>query len=121
MRRFLAVGGFGPLFSLLGMIGGWPTHGSNPAGLNSALADAPDGSGKSGAPTLTDILDKGLKARLPTEFAFVDEVVSKVNDGTLPKPLVDSTFLWARKKEKHEFQYFQQGLIIRAKQIGVAL
>ena len=77
--------------------------------------------GTATVPTLKDKLEKGLKARLPSEFAFVANVVSKVNDGTLPLSLVDSTFLWARKKPNHPFEYFQQGLTLRAQKIGVAL
>jgi hypothetical protein len=77
--------------------------------------------GTSTVPTLKDTLDNGLKARLPSEFAFIANVVAKVDDGTLPLSLVESTFLWARKKPSHPFQYFQQGLTLRAQKIGVPL
>jgi hypothetical protein len=77
--------------------------------------------GTATVPTLKDKLEKGLKARLPSEFAFIATVVSKVNDGTLPLSLVDSTFLWARKRSDRPFEYFQHGLTLRAQMIGVAL
>ncbi|HEV2968363.1 MAG TPA: hypothetical protein VGY55_00140 [Pirellulales bacterium] len=85
-----------------------------------AIGRAAD-TGTSTTPTLKDTLDNGLKARLPSEFAFVAKVIAKVDDGTLPLSLVESTFLWARRKPDHPFQYFQQGLTLRAQKIGVSL
>ncbi|HKD36729.1 MAG TPA: hypothetical protein VKB78_08005 [Pirellulales bacterium] len=84
------------------------------------IASATD-TGTSGTPKLKDTLEKGLKARLPSEFAFIDEVISKVDDGTLPRSMVESTFLWARRRQIHAFEYFEQGLKVRAAQIGVSL
>jgi hypothetical protein len=73
-------------------------------------------------PSLKDILAKGLEARRPEEFAFVDKVVRMVDRGRLPLEMVQTTFLWARKKEgKHQFQYFERGLKLRAQQCGVKL
>jgi hypothetical protein len=90
--------------------------------LAPAAATRAADSGGATVPTLKDKLEKGLKARLPSEFAFIANVVNKVNDGTLPLSLVDSTFLWARKKsDDRPFQYFQHGLTLRAQKIGVAL
>jgi hypothetical protein len=77
--------------------------------------------GTSTTPKLKDTLEKGLKARLPSEFAFIKTVIEKVDDGTLPRSLVESTFLWARRKPVHPFEYFQEGLKVRAEQIGVML
>jgi len=72
-------------------------------------------------PTLFDELSKGLKARRPEEFDFVRHVVHLVDDGHLPRSLVDSTFLWARGKPAHQIQYFEMGLKARAKQMGVSM
>ncbi|SRR5260221_14791237 len=77
--------------------------------------------GTSSTPKLKDTLEKGLKARLQSEFAFIKTVVEKVDDGTLPRSIVESTFLWARRKPVHAFEYFQEGLKVRAEQIGVTL
>lgn len=85
-----------------------------------SVATAAD-TGTSTTPNLKDTLNKGLKARLPSEFAFIDEVISKVDDGTLPRSMVQSTFLWARRRQIHAFEYFEQGLRVRAAQIGVSL
>jgi hypothetical protein len=79
------------------------------------------GQGTPGLPTLKDTLEKGLRARRPEEFAFIALVVEKVNDGSLPLALVDSTFLWARKRDTYPFQYFQEAIRVRAKKIGVDL
>ena len=74
-----------------------------------------------GKPSLKDTLEKGLKARLPEEFTFVRKVVHLVDTGRLPRSMVDSTFLWARTKEEHPFQYFQAGLTLRARKLGIVL
>ena len=74
-----------------------------------------------GGPDLKTTLELGLKARRPSEFAFIAEVVAKVDNGTLPLPLVNGTFLWARKKKHYAFPYFQEALKVRAKQAGIAL
>jgi hypothetical protein len=85
-----------------------------------SVANAAD-TGTSTTPKLKDTLEKGLKARLPSEFAFIDTVIAKVDDGTLPRSMVESTFLWARRRQIHAFEYFEQGLRVRAQQIGVSL
>ena len=67
-------------------------------------------------------LEKGLKARRPKEFEFVDQVVTMVGNDTLPLELVKSTFLWARKKAittRYPFPYFERGLRIRAAKRGI--
>ena len=69
---------------------------------------------------LKDILEKGLRARLPQDFAFINKVVILVNEGRLPRDLVMSTFHWARKKEDgRQTTYFKQALILRAHDMGI--
>lgn len=48
--------------------------------------------------TYRDVLIYGLKARTPTELAFVDSVVLAVEEGQLPPRLVDQTYFWARTR-----------------------
>ena len=75
-------------------------------------------------PTLRDTLAKGLKARRPREFQFIDRVVAMVQNKQLPLDLVQSTFQWARKKtrfKRYPFQYFERGLIQRAAKIGIII
>ena len=73
--------------------------------------------------TVTDLkttLEKGLRARRPAEFEFLERVVTFVENGKLPRSLVTSTFLWARKKpDGRQVVYFQQALKTRAAKIGV--
>lgn len=72
--------------------------------------------------TLKDQLEKGLRARLPKEFAFVQTVVTMVDNNQLSTELVLGTFHWARKKAKYKkypFPYFEQALRARAAKIGV--
>lgn len=75
-----------------------------------------------GGPDLKTTLEKGLKARRPEEFAFIKKVVAKVDAGSLPLSLVESTFLWARKKRQpHAFQYFRRALEVRAGKQGISI
>jgi len=62
-----------------------------------------------------------LHTATPQEHGFIDYVVARVDKGTLPLDLVQSTFLWARKKPRKKFFYFQQGLILRAADRGIKL
>ncbi len=71
--------------------------------------------------SLKQKLEKDLRARRPQEFAFIKKVVDRVDDKTLPLSVVDSTYLWARKKPLHPFQYFERAMKIRAKKFGVNL
>ena len=73
-------------------------------------------------PTLKETLDKGLKARLPSEFAFIRRVVELVDNKTLSRKTVLSTFTWARRQsDKMPFPYFQFALRTQAKKAGVQL
>jgi len=78
-----------------------------------------------GAGQVSDLkrtLDYGLKARLPSEFAFIRLVVERVEEKKLPRSLVLRTFTWARRQsDKMPFPYFQFALRSQAKKIGVEL
>lgn len=82
--------------------------------------------------TLNETLRAVLKCRRPQEFAFVDLVVQKVEQGKLSRSMVLSTMDWARKRSRAEamvgrrsndipFPYFQEGLRRQAEAIGVEL
>ena len=77
-----------------------------------------------------DRLVTGLKARLKSEIAFVDNVVTRVNAGQLPRRLVDETFFWARQRtlnprrngrQRRPIIYFQPAMAARAARLGVTL
>ena len=82
--------------------------------------------------TLNETLRSVLRCRRPQEFAFVNLVTQKVDQGQLPKALVLSMMNWASKRSREEvaagqrkndipFPYFQEGLRRRAAEIGVDL
>jgi hypothetical protein len=77
--------------------------------------------GTAASTTLKKTLEAGLRARRPQEFAFLALVAAKVDEGTLPRSLVESTFFWARRQGRYPFVYFEAGLRVRAKRIGVVL
>ena len=53
-------------------------------------------------------LKSGLKARRPLEFDFIKAVVQKVKDKELPIDLVQSTYLWARRRQPYPYPYFER-------------
>ena len=66
-------------------------------------------------------LEKGLRARRPVEFQYIDQIMKLVEDGKLPRSLVTSTFVWARKQPTRQLQAFQFALQVRAKGLNVQL
>jgi hypothetical protein len=82
--------------------------------------------------TLNELLRSVLKCRRPQEFAYVNLITAKVDSGELPIALVLSMMKWARDRSKQEieagrrrtdipFPYFQEGMRLRAAEIGVSL
>ena len=114
------------IFALMGL-GGLSASlgGQTPAPIKADAAR--DGQGRQVA--LRDQLRVGLKAKTKADLAFIDLVVQRVNEGKLPRKMVDSTFLWARNRARirpttHPLRpivYFQPALVLRAKAIGVKL
>ena len=74
-------------------------------------------------------LTAGLKAFSKADKAFINKVVLSVEQGKLPRRMVDLTFLWARKKATYKsynrrlrpIVYFKPGLTLQAKKIGLKL
>jgi hypothetical protein len=66
-------------------------------------------------------LEKGLRARRPVEFAYIDEIIALVESGQLDEQLVTTTFVWARKQPTRQLQYFQFALQARAKNLKIKL
>ena len=77
--------------------------------------------------TYRDVLIYGLKARLPSELAYVDSVVDAVEDHKIPAVLVNQTFFWARSrsgqvmygKPNRPIIYFIPALNARIKKLGI--
>jgi hypothetical protein len=91
-----------------------------PLDLPLRAGDAPIGTGLSPSFDLKSQLEKGLKARRPVEFEYIAQVIALVDNETLPRSLVDSSFLWARKKRTRKLQYFQFALRAQAQKLGIA-
>jgi hypothetical protein len=87
--------------------------------LAAAWARAADNNSKS--PLDADTIKVALHTATPEENGFIEYVLGRVDKGTLPLDLVESTFLWARKKPHRKFQYFKLGLIQRAADLGIKL
>jgi hypothetical protein len=68
-----------------------------------------------------EVMKIALRTATPQEDGFIEYVLARVDKGTLPLDLVQSTFLWAKKKSHRKFFYFKQGLILRAAERGIKL
>jgi hypothetical protein len=91
--------------------------------LSSARAVEPppvDAGGVTGLDLKTQ-LEKGLRARRPVEFEYIKEIVRLVETNKLPRTMVTTTFVWARKQPTRQLQYFQFALQTRAKNLPVKL
>jgi len=87
-----------------------------------AVSRAEELPGDGSVVSMEDRLAKGLKARQPHEFEFVDEVVAMVHAGRLHGKLVDSTFLWAlQRQQRYPFPLFERALRLQANRLGVEL
>ena len=83
-------------------------------------ADEPPAVGKRTA--LEDRLKTGLRARRPEEFAFIEDVARLVRIGRLPEKTVDSTYLWALKRQqKYPYPLFERAMRIQADRLGIDL
>ena len=79
--------------------------------------------------SLAEQLRVGLKAKTSKDKQFIQTVVKLVDQGKLPRKIVDTTFLWARqraerrskKRQLRPMVYFWPALHIRAKKVGVLL
>ena len=75
-----------------------------------------------GAASLTDQLTKGLRAVTPEQNQFVQVVVEAVDQGRLPRALVNLVYKWALERNPSvPFPYFQYALTVLAKRRGISL
>jgi hypothetical protein len=68
-----------------------------------------------------EVMKIALHTSTAQEEGFIEYVLERVDKGTLPLKLVQSTFLWAKKKPVKKFFYFKEGLILRAAKQGIKL
>ena len=97
---------------LLGTSSAARAEGPNPAVAADPVVVSPD---------LRQALEEDLRARQPRELAFIEKVIDLIENGTLTESLVRSTYLWAKKKPRRKFQYFERGLRFRASRLGIDL
>ena len=89
------------------------------------LAHAQDGpvvaQGLNGDVTLRELLEKDLRARREVEFTFIRRVVARVEEKKIPLDTVITMYKWSKKKPRRPYQYFEQGMKVHAKRLGVDL
>jgi len=86
----------------------------------STAAPPTGGGGLQSSFDLQKQLETGLKARRPVDFAYIRTIVTKVENGTLPRPLVDQAYLYARSQgSKYPLVQFQFSLVELKKRAGV--
>lgn len=64
-------------------------------------------------------LEKGLRAMRPQDFSFLNVVLQQVDEGKLPRDLVEMSFLWARRQRSFRVQYFEKVLRALADREGI--
>lgn len=72
--------------------------------------------------SLEDQLTKGLRAVTPAQKQFVQLVVSYVDQGKIPRAMVNLVYKWAREKnDSIPFPYFEYALRLLSKRRGVII
>lgn len=64
-------------------------------------------------------LEKGLRAMRPQDFDFLSVVLQQVDEGKLPRDLVETAFLWAKRQRSFRVQYFEKVLRALAQRRGI--
>jgi hypothetical protein len=67
------------------------------------------------------VMKISLHTATPEEDGFIEHVLELVDKNVLPVDMVESTFLWAKRKPRLKFQYFKWGLTWRAEKMGITL
>lgn len=85
-----------------------------------ALAAVP--AARADSPLTADVLRAGLRTADPASEAYITYVATLLEQNRLPQDLVGGIFRWAqRKPPSARAEYFKQGLIVKAREIGIAL
>jgi hypothetical protein len=72
-----------------------------------------------GEGSLRDTLVFGLRPRQPADYAFIDVVLAKVDDRSLPLDVVIAVYRWSLGKKPYPYPYFERALRVKAAAIGV--
>ncbi len=72
--------------------------------------------------TLEDQLNKGLRAATPDQLEFVQVVVAFVDQGKIPRAMVNLVYKWALERNASiPFPYFAYAMRVLSKRRGVEL
>ncbi len=72
--------------------------------------------------SLEDQLNKGLRAATPEQKQFVQTVVVYVDQGKIPRAMVNLVYKWSlERNETIPFPYFEYALRVLSKRRGVVL
>ena len=88
------------------------------AGL-AATARAQQPAPVTGDASLKETLTFGLRPRLPADYAFIDVVIARVDNKTLPLELVIAVYRWSLDKRPYPYPFFERALRVKARAIGV--
>ena len=70
--------------------------------------------------SLEDQLNKGLRAATPEQRAFVQLVVAYVEQGKIPRAMVNLVYKWAlERNDSIPFPYFEYAMRVLSKRRGV--
>lgn len=68
-----------------------------------------------------EVLKASLRTATQEEEGFISYVIELVKIGRLPPEIVQSAYLWAKRKPKYKFQYFKRAVIQLAAARGIRL
>ena len=74
------------------------------------------------SPLSADVLRAGLRTADPASETYITYIATLLEQNRLPQDLVGGVFRWAQRKQSSaRAEYFKQGLILRARELGINL
>lgn len=71
---------------------------------------------------LRDQLNFGLRTFQPQQQAFINDIVARVDNGQLPRSMVNVVFVWARKRKPTiPYPYFEIAMRLLSERRGIVL
>jgi len=105
------------IYSVLGLMPGRRSHAQQGNSTNSAERLTPQN-----LALLEEQLSKGLRAATPEQQQFVQIVVLYVDQGKIPRAMVNLVYKWAlERNDSIPFPYFEYALRVLSKRRGVIL
>ncbi|QDV22963.1 hypothetical protein [Aureliella helgolandensis] len=105
------------LATIVGFVSARVSHAQQGRGSNGAERQS-----NSHAASLEDQLHYGLRAVTPAQLKFVKTVVQYVDEGRIPRAMVNMVFTWARERNPRvPFPYFEFAMRELTKRRGTTL